>query len=229
MIPIRLLQWFFILLVFVVLAVPVRADNPAGLITKVQGRVTVRLTGEEKTTPVKAGDSVSVGHLIQTGLGSKVQLVFTDHSLITILPESGLRINQYAYSTDNNVKILRKDQKAYSFENIRVTAVIQLLTGRARFFVPTEKRNYDSKITILTGQASISTRISDFMVNASPAETEVAVLGDPLTVKNISSFIVGEVDLDINQKTVVRGKTPPAQPTIFTSEQRRKYISDATF
>jgi len=202
----------FVLLVFIALEGPLWADNPAGLITKVQGRVTVRLTGEEKTTPVKVGDPVLVGHWFQTEKGAKAQLVFADNSLITILPESDLRINQYAYSS------LEK----------RTRAIIQVFNGQMRFIVNKREIN-QAGFTIETRQASISAAVSDFMVKVSSKETEVAVLADGLTVKNILPLTVGVVRLDTNQKTVVREKVPPERPTIGTLEQRRKYISDTDF
>jgi hypothetical protein len=212
MIRFNLWQWIFMLLVFVVQEGPVWADNPAGLITKVQGRVMVRLTGEEKTTPVKAGDPVLIGHLIQTEKGAKVQLVFADHSLVTILPESELRLNQYAYSSPEK----------------RTRAIIQVFNGQMRFIVNARRIN-NTDFTIETRQAVISAAVSDFIIKASSKDTEVTVLAEALTVKNSSPLTVGLVRLDTNQKTVVREKVPPAQPTICPLDLRRTYINDATF
>ncbi len=99
MIPISRSRSLSVLLVFFVLEGSLWAEARPGLIPKVQGRVTVRLLSEEKATPVKAGDPVLVGHLVQTEKESKAQIVLKDDSLITILPESELRINQYSYSS----------------------------------------------------------------------------------------------------------------------------------
>ena len=187
------------------------ADSYVGKITRVQGKVTVSRPGVEQTRLVKAGDTVSTGDLLQTGKDSMVQLVFTDDSFVNVLPESALRVNQYSYTPEDS----------------RRTAVIKVLAGRTRFVI--YKKRSSGSFTVETGHASISADISDFMVNDVSEETEVADIGDPIIVKNISLLTLDKVRLGTNQKTVVRGKNPPCQPSVLTSEQRRKYIRDASF
>ena len=104
-----------------------------------------------------------------------------------------------------------------------------MLGGRARFVVYDKMRGGGSRFVVETQQAAIDAGIADFFVSVSPGETEVAVIGSSLSVRNISSLVVGNVGLGTNQKTVVREKIPPSQPSTLPAEQRRKYIRDADF
>ena len=198
---------------FVALESNLFADDYAGKITRVQGKVTVRMPGWENIATVKAGDSLAVGGVMETAKNSRAQLIFTDGAFIRVLPETTLRVNQYSYTTEDK----------------RSSAIIQVLGGRARFVVYDKMRGSGSRFVVETEYASIGAGIADFFVSVSPKETEVAVIGSSLSVRNISSLVVGNVGLGTNQKTVVTEKTPPSQPSTIPAEQRRKYIRDADF
>ncbi|MFO7667342.1 MAG: FecR family protein [Desulfobacterales bacterium] len=190
------------------------ADDYAGKITRVRGRVTVRLPGWENIASVKAGDSLKVGGIVETAGNSGAQLIFTDGAFMSVLPETALRVNQYSYTQEDK----------------RSSAIIRMLSGRARFVVYDRTRGGGSRFVVETEHAFISAGIADFFVSVSPKETEVAVIGNSLGgIRNISSLVVGSVGLGTNQKTVVKEKTPPSQPSTIPAEQRRKYIRDADF
>ncbi|OHE24440.1 MAG: hypothetical protein A2Z43_03670 [Syntrophobacterales bacterium RBG_19FT_COMBO_59_10] len=199
--------------VFAALESNLFADDFAGKITRVQGQVTVRMPGWENIAAVRAGDSLAVGGLMETAKNSRVQLIFTDGSFMRVLPESTLRVNQYSYTPEDK----------------RSSAIIQVLGGRARFVVYDKMRGSGSRFVVETEHASIGARIADFFVSVSPKETEVAVIGSSLSMRNISSLVVGNVGLGTNQMTVVKKKTPPSQPSTIPAEQRKKYIRDADF
>jgi hypothetical protein len=201
-----------VLILAVMLGLPgdLSADSSAGIITKVRGQVTARKTGDDTIATLKVGDSISVGHIVQSAKGAAAQLVFTDDSVAILLPDATLQINQYGYSAVDN----------------RRTAVIKVTGGCARF-VLYKMRSNDSRFSVETGHASISAGIADFFVCASPAATEIANIGSPLSVQNSERLTVGRVLLGANQRSVVADKTPPSQPATLTPEQRRKYLKDA--
>lgn len=189
------------------------ADDSAGTMTRVQGKVTVRMPGWKNIATVKAGDSLAVGGVLDTAGNSRAQLIFTDGAFISVLPGSTLRVNQYSYTSEDK----------------RSSAIVQVLGGRARFVVYDKMRGNGSRFVVETEHASINTGIADFFVSVSSGETEVAVIGSSLSVRNISSLVVGNVGLGTNQKTVVKEKNPPSQPSTLPAEQRRRYIRDADF
>ncbi|MDZ4165341.1 MAG: FecR domain-containing protein [Smithellaceae bacterium] len=182
------------------------------MLTKVQGRVELIKTDTDRARPVKPGDSAAVGELLRSGKDASAQLVFTDDSFVILFPETLLLVTQYAYTPRDN----------------RRSAVTKVREGRARFVVY-RKRSGDSRFVVETGHASMNVGMADFFVSVSPAETEVANIGSPFQVKNVSGLIVDRVSLGANQKTTVTGMTPPSQPATLTPEQRRKYIKDAGY
>ena len=203
----------FFLSLFFTPASALFADESAGTMTRVQGQVTARMPGWENVATVKAGDNLAVGAILETSKNSKAQMIFTDGAFIIVLPETALRVNQYSYT----------------LEDKRSSAIIQVLNGRARFVVFDKMRGSGSRFIVETQQASIGAGIADFFVNVSQGETEIAVIGSSLSVRNISSLVVGNVSLGTNQKTVIKEKKPPSQPSTLPAEQRRKYIKDADF
>lgn len=198
------------LLVFLGAPPAAAAEESAGIVTKVRGQVTARETGDEKIAALRMGDSITVGQIIQTAKGAGVQLALTDASVIQVLPGTTLLVSQYTYSADEN----------------RRSAVIKVISGRARFVIY-KKRSSDSRFAVITDQARINAGLSDFFVSASGTTTEIANIGPSLSTENISQFIVGRVALGTNQKTNVADKSPPSQPFAITPEQRRKYLKDA--
>jgi len=189
---------------------PLAADDSAGIVTKVRGQVTARKTGDEKAAKLREGDALAVGQILQSAKGAAAQLVLTDDSVIHVLPGTTLQVSQYTFSADEN----------------RRSAVIKVIDGSARFVVY-KKRSNDSRFAVISDHVRINARISDFFVMVSGKTTEVANVGPPLGIQNISQFTVGRVQLGTNQRSTIAEKAPPSQPSTITPEQRRKYLKDA--
>ncbi|MBI5204609.1 MAG: FecR domain-containing protein [Nitrospirae bacterium] len=200
-----------VLAVFLFPADNLAADTAAGKLTVVQGTVTVKKPGVEKTVAVGEGDSVLVGDVLQTGKDSRAQMVFTDDSLLNLSSDTALRVNQYIYDPEKN----------------RRKAIVKLLGGKTRFVIYRE-RSADSAFYIATDKASVTAGIADFAVIALPEETDVVVFGGGASVKNIFSLAVGEVYIWTNQMTAVKKKMPPSRPSGITSKQRKDYIRDVS-
>ncbi len=182
-----------------------------GRMTLVRGEVNVRRPGSEKPVPMHAGDMLYVGDLLQTGRDAGAQVVLTDESVVNVSSRTSLRMNQYAF-----------DPRIH-----RRTAVAKVLEGRARFIV--HKQQKESSFKIETAHVLAVFSYADLVVSAKADESAVAVLDGGVSVKNSSELIVGQVRLGDNQTTVVRAKTPPAIPTVLTSQQRRIYSKDAKY
>ncbi|MBI4653452.1 MAG: FecR domain-containing protein [Nitrospirae bacterium] len=185
------------------------ADALVGKLILIDGTVTIKRTGLEKAVAAKEGDDISVTDILQTGKDSRAQIVFTDDSVINMSSEAGLRVNQYVYDSVSN----------------RRKAVVKVLKGKTRFVIH-KYRSRGSGFTVETDKALVTANIADFVVAVLPAETEVAVLDSGVSVKNISFLTVGVIRLSVNQKTIVKEKTPPSQPSVITLQQRRAYIKD---
>lgn len=186
------------------------ADDSAGIVTKVRGQITARKTGDEKAATLRAGDAIAVGQILQSAKGAAAQLVLTDDSVIHLLPGTTLQVSQYAFSADEN----------------RRSAVIKVIDGSARFVVY-KRRSNDSRFAVISDHVRISAGISDFFIKVAGNASEVANVGPPLGIENISPLAVGRVQLGTNQRSTVADKAPPSQPSTITPEQRRKYLKDA--
>lgn len=185
------------------------AGEAAGKLTVVRGSVTVKRPGNEKLLPARAGDTLFVGDILKTGTESAARAVLTDDSSVTLSSATAVRINQYAFEAATG----------------RRTAAAKVLDGKARFVVALQNR--ESFFRVETAHALIAAWAADFVAVVFPEETDVVVLDRGVSVKNISQLIVNEVDLESNQKTVVKSRTQPSRPAVVTSEERRKLIRDA--
>jgi len=185
------------------------AGETSGRMTVVRGEVALKRPGTEKIIPMRVGDTVYVGDLLQTGKDSGAQMVLTDESVVNISSMTSIRMNQYAF-----------DAQEY-----RRTAVARVLEGMARFIV--HKQQKKASFTIETSHAAVSFAYADLVVKTSAAESTIAVLDGGVSVRNSSPLIIGQVGLGDNEMTVVRAKTPPSIPSVITSQQRRIYSKDA--
>jgi len=188
--------------------VPALADEPVAAITYTRGNVTIKRTGQEHPAAAHEKDRMAVGDVVLAGADSSAQITFPDEAFVTLAPNSSLRVNQYTYDPGQQ----------------RRTVVVKVLSGQARFLAY-KPLSEDSSLRVETGQALILTNIiADFVVSVSRRETEVAVLDKGVSVRNASPVVVGELGLGVNQRAVVKEKSPPAQPSIITPEQRKAYL-----
>ncbi|MBA4373829.1 MAG: hypothetical protein C0402_13335 [Thermodesulfovibrio sp.] len=185
------------------------AGEGPGRITVVRGEVGIRRPGAEKILPVRVGDMVYVGDILQSGRESGAQMVLTDDSVVNISSLTSIRLNQYAFDAGES----------------RRTAVVKVIEGMARFII--HKQQKKASFTVETSHAVVSFSYADLVIQASTDETAVAVLDRGVSVKNSSLLVVGQVRLGDNEMTVVRAKTPPSIPSVLTSQQRRIYSKDA--
>ncbi len=180
----------------------------AGTVTEIRGDVTVKRPGSEKPVALSKDDGFFAGDVIKTGKGAAVQLAFPDGTFMNIAEGGAVRVNQYTY--DETTK--------------RRSAHIRVLAGLARIVVMPQE-SLESVLHAETDSARITAGMSaDFVVNVTSVGTEVAVLDKTATVANVASYIVGTMQLRINEKVVVTVKAPPSKASILTSEERKSFI-----
>jgi len=57
-------------------------------------------------------------------------------------------------------------------------------------------------------------------------QAEFIVLDRGLKVKNSLPYVVGEVRVEVNQRTIVQEKSPPMVPVIITPQERKNWLKD---
>lgn len=203
---------FVLLLAVILMPMNLYADSSAGRFTHIDGKVNIQRPGAGKLIPVDRGDEISIGDTVVTGAGSHAHVAFVDKSFVYMAPNSRLMVTHYSLT-----KIYTGDE--------RRKAVLNLMEGKIRA-IAKGYAVWDSDFIVETPTTSASAREADFVIAATPSETNVAVLNGRVTVKNISSFIVGEMFLRQNQSSAVKKNLPPAQPVTLTLEQRIGHIKE---
>ena len=179
-------------------------------IIAVTGEVSSSRPGSPPIHLLKRGDPVQVGDLLETGKAGKIKLLFSDQSLVTIMPETAFRISHYLFDREAG----------------RMSAVMTVKQGSVRFILYKDLKQ-GSTLTIETEQALIRTSRADLIVTASGQQTELCNLSGSVSVKNSSNLVVGTVRAGENQSVVVLAKSPPSNPSVIPMSQRRKFTKDA--
>jgi hypothetical protein len=191
-------------------AVNAGAAEISGTVVAVKGDVHCRRQGFAAVRTVRIGDAVQVADLLETGKTGKMQLLLSDETLITIMPESALRISQYSFDRDVN----------------RMSLVASLKQGRARFVLYKERKG-GASLKIETDQALIQTSRADIVVAASGQQTEIFTIAGSAGIRNSSNLVVGNVRVGENMSVVVHAAKPPTSPSVIPMQQRRRFIKDA--
>ncbi len=184
------------------------ADLPIGQVTSVRGSATIKRPGTGKDLPAVRSADIFVGDVLEIAPDASAQVAFSDGSFVNLAPASSIRVNQYAFDETQNRRTVR----------------VRVIRGTVRF-VAHRPMGPGSLLFVECGSAVITAwSLADFAVIASPRSAEVAVLSGGVGVKNSSPLIVGDVSLGVSQRTMVREKTPPAQPDIITAAERKRYM-----
>lgn len=82
-----------------------QAIESAGSVIAIKGEVSV-LDASGASRELNKDDQVNVGETVRTGAGSYVIIEFIDGARATIRPKSELKVDQYAYGTDNDGAVM---------------------------------------------------------------------------------------------------------------------------
>jgi hypothetical protein len=159
---------------------------------------------------VREGTAFKVGDVIETGGASAAQLTLADESFMNMGPGSAVRVSQFSFDPVTD----------------RRTTIIRLIEGRTRFIVY-KLRSPGSSFRVEAGNALVTTGgLADFLVLTSLGQAELIVLDRGLKVKNSLPYVVGEVRVEVNQRTIVQEKSPPMVPVIITPQERKNWLKD---
>jgi len=137
-------------------------------------------------------------------------MTLTDDSFMNLGPGSAVRVNQYSFDASSG----------------RRTAVVRVMSGKARFVIY-KLRSPGSSFRIEAGNALVAMDgLADLVVLAAPGSSEVAVLDQGITVRNSFPYIVGDVRVGVNQRTIVKEKAPPTSPVVITPQERKNWLKD---
>lgn len=114
----------------------------------------------DNTKPLKKGDAIFVGQSISTGANGHVHIRFIDDAFVSVRPNAKLTVEQYNYDPRN------PSGNRVRFELSQ--GVARLITGKAG---QAAKENF----RLNTPVAAIGIRGTDFLVQAKPGLTRVAV------------------------------------------------------
>jgi len=123
------------------------------------GRVSVRHSDGSKETLIRGG-SLYIGDLIETQAGGHVHIKFIDEGVISIRPESRLRIEQYEY----NAQFPEKSAIRFTLDK----GVMRSISGKA-----TEAAH--DRYRLNTPVAALGVLGTDYVVRATEGEILVAV------------------------------------------------------
>lgn len=186
------------------------AEQEIGSITSARGTVVLKRPGAGSSIAVKEGLAFRVGDVIETDVRSTAQLTLTDDSFMNLGPGSAVRVNQYSFDPATD----------------RRATVIRVIKGKSRFVVY-KLRSPGSLFRVETDTALVIIGgLADLVVLSAPGRTEVAVLDRGLVVKNSLPYVVGDVRVGVNQRTVIQEKTPPKAPVVVTQQERKILLKD---
>lgn len=207
----------YVLLLFFVLAVLACSEadaevGEAGLVVGLSGSASITRPGQGRPTLLKQNDRISIADSIETGVDSRLQLLLSDGTVITLSQQCTARIAQYSFDTMSK----------------RRTGVLHVKRGMLRMTLP-ERLHGESRFTIDTSHSRVVAHQADVVVTVTAEQTSIATLNGSVRVSNCSNVIVGSISLGVNQFTTVTPKQPPSAPSLLSQQQRRIYTKDARY
>jgi hypothetical protein len=168
--------------------------TPIGRVTALEGTVIGHHTGSAGAERLHLQSFVYQEDRIQTMAASKAQLVLVDDTVLTLGPESSLRLTEYVYAPPS------QEQKS----------VLQMVAGVFRVVV--QKVLPGGVFEVYTSNAVSAIRGTDWMVEVKPDATAVVVLEGQVAVRHARPDIGGTVILTAGMGTDVRGNQAPTPP-----------------
>jgi ferric-dicitrate binding protein FerR (iron transport regulator) len=197
-------------LAFIFPSVVLSADPAIGTVTALRGTARLKRPGIGERLSVKMAMPFFVGDLVEAGSSSAVQLSLTDESFMNLAPGAAVRVNQYSFDPATD----------------RRTMIIRVLEGRVRFVV-FRLRKGGSSFRVQAANALVSTGgLGDLVVQVSGNQAEIAVLEHGLSVSNSLPYVIGNVNVGVNERTVVKEKEAPSVPKVISPQERKELLKD---
>jgi hypothetical protein len=179
---------------------PLAAQEAVGEVLRVQGHVSNTRGGAGEVL-LGPGDSVAVGDTVVTAEGAKVDLRFSDGSLLTVGPSSRVEVSRYAPEATSG----------------QGEALLSLLSGIIKLIVNDGGR-WD-RFAVETETAVASVRGTEWLVDAGTGTTAVFVLRGSVEVAGRSAQ-GGSVTLGPGEGTDVAAGAAPTPPKLWGAKRR---------
>ncbi len=172
------------------------AAAPAGEVLAMGGQC-FRTAGGQ-STPLKIGDPVSVGDMIEVPQGAKLKLRMADGTILAAAPGSKLTIANYALGGDT-----KRDAK------------VELASGLIRAVVAAVGEPQKFEVDTATGVAAV--RSTDWFIEAKPDSTQVGVLDGVVTLA--SAATQRAVRIPARWGARVEAGRDPVPPRVWASSE----------
>ena len=123
----------------------VYAAQPAGEVIAMKGDVSAK-SADGSTRPIMKSDQVFVGDQINTGTGAYAVVEFIDGARATLMPDSNLSVDKYAFGTNED------------------GVVLGLVKGGFRAITGEIARKRPESYTVQTNVATLGVRGSEFAI-----------------------------------------------------------------
>ena len=186
------------------------AADSYGIFMVVKGDVKVETGG--KTSTAKVGGKVQEGDVIRTGADSRAKVVMSDRNVISISPETTIRLAKYV--ADNNQKEVE----------------LELSAGKARANVEQKYQGEKDRFLMKTPSAVAGVRGTRFLMGFDPVTAMSSVVTFHGAV-SFASYVDGRLSPPV---TVIQGQTTssvggelPKPPSTIPKGELRKMESEA--
>jgi hypothetical protein len=186
-------------------------DQPIGSITRIEGKVSLAHEGDMAGFKAMLGDEIFLYDHIWTEQG-RVQILFTDESLLNLAENTYIQITEHIYSPEKNWRSCL----------FRIVGKVRAIVGR---YFPGAGSRYE----IHTPTAIIGVRGTHFFVDATFTDETTVVCLDTsrdLAVRNIRDDVAGEVILTGGLMTKVLEGQPPTPPAPAPKDLMMRLLMD---
>ena len=199
--------WVFAMLVYFAAGCALAADAVVGTVVAVRGSVQVEAAGSSQ--PLVANASVRAGDAIVSREG-KAKIALDDGSIVSVGENTRVRIDRL--------------ERSRGF----VRARLAIVSGVLRLFVA--KVAADGNFEVESETAIAAVRGTDWVIDATPAQTSVAVLSGKVAVSGRESQAASTVVLALpGHGTDVRRGSPPTPPIPWGPRRLADVLTRATF
>ena len=188
-------------------ALGARAEE-VGAVAEIEGQAEVMRAGSAEWIPLKPGDGVQLGDQVRTPAGSKLKLLFRDDSVLTLAPNSQLKVDESVVGTAAPVSSF-----SLFFGAIRAVVTERYGAEGARFEVETP-----TAVAGVRGTGFITA------YDATREETTVLGLVDTTGVRSkIDASGAREVRVGPGQMTTVGRGSYPVRPAATPENTLRSF------
>ena len=194
-----------------------------GKITKVEGQAVILKLGELRAGPISTATGVDVGDIIRTKDDSKVEITFTDGSVVGIAENSKIDIVNYVVEGDE-----------------RKAGLIKLSKGKLRAIVTkASKGSKPGRFNVITPTAVTGVRGTDFFVFHVKGITKLTVKEGSVDIYNPTKCAdavdgkfyrkdCGNLVVDAGRTTKVTSNFEPEPPKLVTQEEMIIFTEETT-